>query len=76
MDFITGLILMVAGGHDFILLPVGTPAGQVMQQCLGKTEIPGTLTLEDGRWKMTVDQQSYALVQNCRDRQVQAVFNQ
>lgn len=75
MDFIAGLIFMVAGGHDFILLPVGTPAGQVMQQCIAKTEIPGALTLEDGRWNMTVDQRSYDLVASCMERQLKTAFS-
>ncbi|HUX64335.1 hypothetical protein [Sulfuricella sp.] len=76
MDFIMGLILMVAGGHDFISMPVGSPAGQVMQQCIGKTEIPGALTMEGGHWKMTVDQRSYDLVSTCMESQLKTTFNQ
>lgn len=75
MDFIMGLILMVAGGHDFISLPVGLPVGQVTQQCIGKTEMPGALTLEDGYWKMTVDQRSYDLVFACMESQLKTTFS-
>ena len=76
MYFIMGLILMAAGGHDFISLPVGAPAGQVMQQCIGKTEILGALTLVNGHWKMTVDQRSYDLVFACMESQLKTTFSQ
>ncbi len=76
MDFIVGLILMVAGGHDVISLPVGSPAGQVMRQCIGKTEMLGALTLEGGHWKMTVDQRSYDLVSTCMESQLKNDFQQ
>lgn len=76
MDFVAALILMVAGGTGQFYLPVGAPVGEVMQQCVAEMEIPGKLTIDDGRWKMVVSQQTLDRLQECAERQAEVIFNQ
>lgn len=76
MDFITALILMVAGSNNVFYLPVGAPVSEVMQQCVGEMEIPGKLTIDDGRWKMVVSPEVLDRLQGCSERQAEVIFNQ
>jgi len=76
MDLITALVLMVAGSNNVFYLPVGAPVGEVMQQCVGEMEIPGKLTIDDGRWKMVVSLQALDQMQECAERQAEVIFNQ
>lgn len=63
MDLIVTLMLIAAGGADRFPLPVGAPVPPAIQQCVG--QMPGTLTVLDGRWAMIVPQQTIDRARDC-----------
>lgn len=64
MDFtIAAFLWLTTTAGDKFLLPVAAPASTAVHQCTG--DIPGALTLDEGRWVLSVSQPDFDKARTC-----------